>query len=208
MRVGTLDARYTDRVAEFARLRRELADRGAPPEEVAALEAEELAYVLDAVPFIREYTADAPAATEEGPNKAKSAGALAGFVEVTHTSNKQNILQRYMMHVEKRVDSGTVSAVAAHDARGCHRAPEAEYFCRHCDGGMTFHARESMLVCRSCGACAQFTEMNANNLTYEQEIHQGVVTYFAYKRLNHFCEWLNSLQAKVSLHYFLGTVQT
>lgn len=189
MYIGTLDGRYAERLADFARRRADLVAGGATREELRALEAEETAYMLDAVPFIREYTDDADEVDQGGAGRA---GALDGFVAVTHTTNRNNVLQRYMMHVEKHVNNSTVAAAAAHDTRG----QQCEYTCPTCDSPMLFDSRESILVCDVCGKCSTYTEMSANNMTYEQEIHQDVVTHFAYKRLNHFCEWLNSLQAK------------
>lgn len=226
---GTLESRFSQRVEEF-RIRREIElprrqhqldlarqrlkeDPGNP--RLAALvrseEAEverlrrgddEIEYLLDSVPFIKEYSS-----TQAVEHDATMGGALAGFVAVTHKSNRNNVLQRYLMHVEKQVDVTTMAAVTSHEDSTSKRNPrEAEYFCPNCDVGMDYHCRESMLVCPRCGGCKAFTEMSANNLTYEQEIHQDVVTYFAYKRLNHFCEWLNSLQAKVS--FFCGIDHT
>lgn len=182
---GTLESRYSERLAEFA----EAGDGEAA-----------IQYVMDTVPFIREYASTR--AVDAAPERA---GSLAPFFEVTHKSSRNNVLQRYLMHVEKQVDPTTVAAVTAHEDSDARRHPrEAEYFCPACDTGMEYHSRESVLVCPACGTCRTFTEMNANNLTYEQEIHQDVVTYFAYKRLNHFCEWLNSLQAKASGFFFLA----
>lgn len=225
---GTLEARFAQRVDEYRRLaeeelprkrrqlddaRRQLREAADPAARsrlaaaVAAQEAEietlsrrdeEIEYLLDAMPFIKEYSS-----TTAVDGSDAQAGALANFVAVTHKSSRNNVLQRYLMHVEKQVDTTTMAAVTAHEDSTSKRHPrEAEYFCATCDTGMDFHGRESMLVCPKCGECRAFTEMSANNLTYEQEIHQDVVTYFAYKRLNHFCEWLNSLQAKAS-HFFL-----
>lgn len=188
---GTLESRFADRVREFG-LRR---SQAATAEEAAALERDEIEYVLDTIPFIKEYSS-----TKELETPTPAAGQLSNFVNVTHKATKNNVLQRYLMHVEKQVDKTTVHAVQAHgEAASAHPPSVAEYFCDDCDAGMEFHSRESLLVCTKCGRCRAFNEMNVNNLTYEQEIHQGVVTYFAYKRLNHFCEWLNSLQAKVRL---------
>ncbi len=186
---GTLESRFADRVREFQDRRRE----AATAEEAAKLERDEIEYVLDTIPFIKEYSS-----TKELDTPTPAAGQLSNFVNVTHKTTRNNVLQRYLMHVEKQVDKTTVHAVQAHDEGSKAHPPSiAEYFCEECDAGMEFHSRESLLVCTKCGRCREFNEMNVNNLTYEQEIHQGVVTYFAYKRLNHFCEWLNSLQAKV-----------
>lgn len=189
---GTLEARFLSRVGEYQRR------AAASGDDAAAARDEEVEYLLDAMPFIREYSSTTAVDKDAAP---AVAGALSSFVEVTHKNNRNNVLQRYLMHVEKQVDAVTMAAVTAHDAK----APkESEYCCDVCDAGMDFHGRESMLVCRECGRCRAYTEMSAANLTYEQEIHQDVVTYFAYKRLNHFCEWLNSLQAKVRFFLWLG----
>jgi hypothetical protein len=202
--VGTLESRYAARLAEFqGRLQRlgaaiaKLPDGHPDAERLRAEERavrdEEARYVLDSLPYIREYASDAQAVDDAAPQ----AGPLASFVAVTHKSNRNNVLQRYLMRVENKVDQETLAAVHAHEDAASRRNPrEAEYFCRRCDGALEYHARESMLVCPACGACFSFIEMSTNNLTYEQEIHQDVITSFAYKRLNHFCEWLNSLQAK------------
>ena len=191
--MGTLESRFSERVADFRRRSQDLRRNGpADPAAERRLRDEETEYLLDSVPFIREYASEAKA------SPASAVGQMANFVEVTHTSNRNNVLKRYLMQVEKQVDATTMAAAVAHDDAGSKLNPrEAEFICPECNAGMTYHARESMLVCRSCGLCRPFSEMNANNLTYEQEIHQDVVTYYSYKRLNHFCEWLNSLQAKV-----------
>lgn len=189
--MGTLESRYASRIQEF----RQRAERG--DEDAGRILDEEIQYVLDTVPFIKEYSS-----THKVDSKGDHTKGLESFVEVTHKSNKNNVLQRYLMHVEKQVDTTTMAAAKAHGDKDSKKHPmDVEYFCEACDAGMVCNARESMLVCLQCGRCRAYAEMNATNLTYEQEIHQDVVTYFAYKRLNHFCEWLNSLQAKVRLFF-------
>lgn len=194
--IGTLESRFAKRVEEFR--------RRPDPGEHAGPGDDEVQYLLDALPFIREYhdtsaapvPASPPAAPAPPPPPAVPGG-LSGVVQVTHTTNKNNVLQRYLMHVENKVDPQTIAAVASeHHAAATRHPREAEYFCPQCDAGMAHHSRESMLVCPRCGLCKAFTEMNASNLTYEQEIHQDVVTYYAYKRLNHFSECITSLQGK------------
>lgn len=197
---GTLEARFLARVSDYRR--RAEAQDAEEPARAAAVRDEEIEYLLDAMPFIKEYSSTTAVDKDAAP---AVAGALSSFVEVTHKNNRNNVLQRYLMHVEKQVDPVTMAAVTAHDTKP---ARESEYSCDVCDAGMDYHGRESMLVCRECGRCRAYTEMSAANLTYEQEIHQDVVTYFAYKRLNHFCEWLNSLQAKVRFFLWLEAYTT
>lgn len=207
---GTLESKYAERVAEFQARKNSIASRmeraseeekSALRRELCAVEDDETRYMLDSLPFIKEYADDAkPVAVTAKPPPA--AGHLSKLVAVTHTSNRNNVLQRYLMRVENQVDMATVAAVTADDNAGVSTQSN-EYVCPTCDMGMEFHARESLLVCVACGMCKTFSEMSANNLTYEQEVHQDVVTYYSYKRLNHFCEWLNSLQAKVGARWGL-----
>lgn len=210
--VGTLESRYAQRLVDFRRAaddlehqRRECGDDEAAAARLKAMQKSvadaEVEYLLDAMPFIREYSSTTP--VEDGGRPAR--GPLGSFVAVTHTSNRNNVLQRYLIHVEKRVDKATVAAVASHgDADATRNPREAEYFCDRCDVGVIFHPRESAMVCPRCGTCRSFTEMNERNLTYDEEVNREVITNFAYKRLNHFCEWLNSLQAKASCFFICG----
>ena len=187
--MGTLEHRFSQRVAEFQRRRDE-----------SGLGDEEIEYLLDAVPFIREYAQDAVAVQEQPAAVTQAPGPLAKFVGVTHRSNKNNVLQRYLMTVEKQVDSTTVAAAAVqHDEGALVNPSEAEFVCAACNVGMVHDTRESVMVCPSCGLCRAYSQMSTHNLSYEQEVHQDVVTYYSYKRLNHFCEWLNSPQAKVRI---------
>lgn len=199
--MGTLESRYADRLRQFGERADRLRSEG---RDASAVAAEEIEYVLDSVPFIREYSSTRRVDASTSTTTSRDGG-LDGFVEVTHKSNRNNVLQRYLMHVEKQVDPTTMAAAKAHGDLDSKRHPkEADFFCKECDAGMRYHSREAMLVCPSCGACKPHMEMNATNLTYEQEVHQDVITYFAYKRLNHFCEWLNSLQAKVRAKIFFA----
>lgn len=205
--LGTLESRYAQRLAEFRRAAEEAAAGLCDPDPAVRdaarraqrhLEHAEVEYLLDTAPFIREYSSTTRVEDAEAAGVARArpaAGPLGNFVAVTHTSNRNNVLQRYMMHVENKVDATTLAAVVAHENGGRNHS-DAQYTCQECDEAMIHHCREALLVCPRCGTCKPFTEMNAKNLTYEEEVQRDPITYFAYKRLNHFCEWLNSLQAK------------
>jgi hypothetical protein len=128
-------------------------------------------------------------AAEDTPGPGKAAPSLLeSFVCVTHKSSKNLVLQKYLAEIEKQHDAlpnGTQP-----------RGIEQELTCQACDSHMVINTRESSLVCTRCGVSRDFMEMSEANLSYEQEVTTDVVNYFAYKRLNHFTEWLNSLQAK------------
>lgn len=145
---------------------------------------DEVEYLLDVMPFVKEYMSTSAVNTSDQPQRKKG---MDGFVEIKHTSNKNFVLQRYLVEVEKNIESATVTMES--NATVFQECPE-------CHEGMVFNSHESFMVCPKCGIATNHMEMSEHNLTYDQEISLNVVNYFAYKRLNHFIEWLNSLQAK------------
>ena len=65
--------------------------------------------------------------------------------------------------------------------------------CKICKDKLTIKQNDSELICDKCG----YTEKIIYNLdsnTYKDPIRES--TYFAYKRINHFNEWLAQFQAK------------
>ena len=160
----TLERRYEQRIASL---------RGTD---------EEIEYMLDSMPFIREYTAETPT------SKNVSTSAMDGFVTIARKGNKHAVYQQYLVEVEKDME---IASQTRH-TRGYD--PEA-WICRTCNGGLTLNDREALLVCSECGTTSVFTDTQA--LTYDQEVEQTTkVVVFAYKRMNHFTEWLNTLQGK------------
>jgi predicted RNA-binding Zn-ribbon protein involved in translation (DUF1610 family) len=143
---------------------------------------EEVEYMLAAMPFIREYTS----------NHSKSTAPRRGidnFVTVKHRNNKHHVFQNYLAEVEKDESARPISNDTA-------RALEDAWTCS-CGAKCVYNQRESELVCPECGHVRPHMEMSEHNITYDQEVQQmSVASNFAYKRLNHFTEWLNSLQAK------------
>ena len=67
--------------------------------------------------------------------------------------------------------------------------------CKLCNNNMSFGLIDSELVCEKCG----YTEdiiINSEKTSYKDPPRE--VSYFAYKRINHFNEWLAQFQAKES----------
>jgi hypothetical protein len=67
--------------------------------------------------------------------------------------------------------------------------------CKLCSNNMSFGLVDSELVCEKCG----YTEpiiINSEKSSYKDPPRE--VSYFAYKRINHFNEWLAQFQAKES----------
>ena len=172
----TLESRYAERVSEL---------RGG---QAAPTEAE-VAYMLDALPYIKEYTRGGQRVANDPP----VAQALGGFVQITRTDNRHEGFQQYMADVE-RVHEAMV-ALPRHRTHVGQR--EVDVVCPQCDVGMVLNGREAEALCMRCGMARPYMDISEHGLTFDQEIEQtSIVASFAYKRLNHFTEWLNSLQAR------------
>lgn len=168
---GAAEARLRDAEAALA-------------ESVRASE-DEMRYMLDAIPFIKEYNAGG----EDAPRAAHVPGTLDGFVVVTTSTNRNNVLQRYLADVEKLPEARTQVEIAG-------RRASAGMVCRRCDEPLLLNAREAEMVCTSCGTSVTYMDMSSACLTYDETWSRDIVSSFAYKRMNHFTEWLNALQAK------------
>ena len=69
-------------------------------------------------------------------------------------------------------------------------------YCRICkDNELTLHLSEGKLICTGCGYCEDII-MDSDKPNYKDPIPD--VTAYAYKRINHFNEWLAQFQAKES----------
>ena len=67
--------------------------------------------------------------------------------------------------------------------------------CEMCDKEMTFSNNEALFFCDSCGH-QEFVLIDSDKPSYKDPPRE--VTYYAYKRINHFNEWLAQFQAKES----------
>jgi hypothetical protein len=184
----TLEARYVDRLKEFQdrreTLRSEITDDPeALKQALEKVDAEEVDYMLLAAPYVKEYTSDA----QVQASTSKPAGIMDTFMTVTSKSNRNAVLQKYLLQVEQ--DSSATMEVAKETD---------ELVCVVCDAAMLLNSRESLLVCPYCATVRPYLGNTQANLTYQEEISQNVVSSFSYKRLNHFSEWLGSIQARAS----------
>jgi hypothetical protein len=67
--------------------------------------------------------------------------------------------------------------------------------CERCDREMIFSANEALFFCEHCGE-QEFVLIDSDKPSYKDPPRE--VTYYAYKRINHFNEWLAQFQAKES----------
>jgi hypothetical protein len=65
--------------------------------------------------------------------------------------------------------------------------------CPNCETEMTFSANEAIFTCTTCGF-QDFVLIDSDKPSYKDPPRE--VSYYAYKRINHFNEWLAQFQAK------------
>lgn len=179
-----LDKKITDRFDELRKERESVAI----DDELAARDVEqrEIQFLLDLVPIARKYdeTCDDDAAPQPKPAPVADPGGILGFVKRETGQRKGALLREYMRDVEKQV------------VRGGRLADPWDYMCKECDVSLLIVDAEASAVCPLCGMCSWAWDVYSNNLSYEEEIGRGYSSYYAYKKINHFSEWLSSVQAK------------
>jgi hypothetical protein len=172
---------------------------------------DEIQYILDVIPYIQQYNApEAPSSTQSAVTRG-----MDSFVHVATRTNRSEIFQSYMVDIEKKVEYSRMPAkppigatssgpgVGAGGVRkGSQHAASAlahkydDTICPECDANCLVNMRESLLMCPRCGLTRYFIECSEHNMSYAEEMSMGFTTSFSYKRLNHFTEWLNALQAR------------
>jgi len=121
----------------------------------------------------------------------ESAAATEGIPEPTYAPQTQGallsrdkLLEQYLQKVHP--EHARSSAVTETDSYG---------ECPECDKEMVFSANEAIFTCTECGF-QQFILIDSDKPSYKDPPRE--VSYYAYKRINHFNEWLAQFQAKES----------
>lgn len=140
-------------------------------------------YLLKTVPYIKEYFQP-----DEAPDaRNMDAAPLAGFVKVTGTKNRNEVLNRYLAEVEGHdVDITVKESVSRQE--NCD-----------CGGRYVRDHRQALSICTQCGKCSSFFDVSEASVTYtEQSSQYTKITRGSYKRSNHFSEWINGLMGRES----------
>lgn len=140
------------------------------------IEELEIEYLLDTIPFIKEYGNDLQI---DDTTAAKNDNDL---INVKYTNSNKNTFNKYLYHVEKVKNSETFDAVASE----CKTSTDDLAICS-CGGVLIFDPKENINVCVKCGTTQVYVESHT-----VREITEGM----AYKRINHLTECLNALQGK------------
>ena len=108
---------------------------------------------------------------------------LNDYIETTRNFDKANLLNEYMCiidnsHIQDQIE--TVDNIT---------------FCVKCNIEKTIIQAEGTIVCRMCGDSIEYVT-DSEKPTYKEPLQE--TSYFCYKRINHFNEWLSQFQAKES----------
>jgi len=111
--------------------------------------------------------------------------ARASTIEFKEGMNRVKILERYLATVDPtQIKSGIMPGSGIEPGWGS---------CPTCDVEMTFYQNEAVLGCPQCGH-HEFILVDSEKPSYKDPPRE--ITYFAYKKINHFNEWLAQFQAK------------
>lgn len=97
---------------------------------------------------------------------------------------REELLEKYLQKIDP--EHARVGQTSFEDPYG---------ICEKCDKEMTFSANEALFFCDTCGE-QEFVLIDSDKPSYKDPPRE--VTYYAYKRINHFNEWLAQFQAKES----------
>jgi hypothetical protein len=120
------------------------------------------------------------AALQEGDKSESFGEKRSGPVE----EGREVLLEKYLLKVNPEHAKSVVTSFE--DPHG---------MCEVCDKEMTFSANEALFFCDTCGH-QEFVLIDSDKPSYKDPPRE--VTYYAYKRINHFNEWLAQFQAKES----------
>ena len=102
----------------------------------------------------------------------------------SEVEGREVLLEKYLLRVDP--EHARAAVTSFEDPHG---------MCEMCDKEMTFSANEALFFCDSCGH-QEFVLIDSDKPSYKDPPRE--VTYYAYKRINHFNEWLAQFQAKES----------
>ena len=148
--------------------------------EIKSIESKnnEIDYLLNVVPILYKYN-------DESDNSTINNNVFNNFVKQSKGKEKGALYNEYMNVVENK----PLEIVKQDNI----------YLCYDCNVAKVLSILDSCMICPQCGLSDKYFDTGLNNLSYEQEVNsEGNVT-FAYKRINHFSEWLAQFQAKESI---------
>jgi len=133
-------------------------------------------YYLDNGLLLSEYY-------EGNTTKSNSTEGVLGYFkgkDSVKDNSSSHIIDSYMTNIDDKYASAEDTSVSSDK-------------CRLCRSVMVYTILDSELICKKCGYTEKII-INSDKVSYKDPPRE--VNYFAYKRINHFNEWLAQFQAK------------
>jgi len=147
--------------------------------QLISYEPDSVEYMLSVAPIIQRYTDDSKPDNEQLKEK------INNFIHKSTNHDKGKMYDEFM-NITENVPMVNES--------------QCTYTCTTCNVSRTMSLAEATMICPKCGHAEINFEMGTQNMSYDQEINSDVNICFAYKRINHFNEWIAQFQAKESTH--------
>ena len=161
------------------------------PKDAKQIEQEEMEYLMNTIPFIKEYKFESAIPDEKDDEDGDGDGDEDGeedekddvpaLFNVKSTNTNKRTFNKYLYTVEKVKNWKTMSSVM-------EVTTQDQLFMCQCGGRLIHDATVADLVCDRCGEVQPYIE----SYSKEEEKEVGM----AYKRINHLTECLNALQGK------------
>lgn len=190
--------KYAEKYTERMQLKEQIDEL---TEEIRKMEdrEEESKYLLRAAPILLEYYNSKKVAPQE------TSECIGGFVISSKLSDKGKICNKYtevcLGYIPQNNQDDIVDMPNITNKRT--RAFYMEFqkqnkilMCQDCNEPRLLHIKEAMAVCPNCASTVDY-QTSETHAEFSEEIE--ILSPFSYKRINHFREWLNQLQAKESI---------
>jgi hypothetical protein len=116
-----------------------------------------------------------------------------GVVEEEDLEAAKKQLKGENLQRDKLLDKYLQKVDPGHARNSTYEAESGFGICDECGSEMIFSANEALFNCAVCGN-QEFVLMDSDKPSYKDPPRE--VSYYAYKRINHFNEWLAQFQAK------------
>lgn len=147
-------------------------------ENELSYEHSDIDYMLSVAPIIQRYTSES---STGGDHRVVSGS----FVHTKGTNERGKMYDEYLSITENAP---------------IQTESHCTYTCKACNEPRIMSLAEATMICPTCGDAEINFEMGAHNMSYDQEVNSDVNICFAYKRINHFNEWMAQFQAKESTY--------
>jgi ribosomal protein S27E len=123
--------------------------------------------------------------TNDKNQKSNNSNPIEGYIVNMSYNSKGEIMENYLSLMDNNY------------VKQCYQTSSDEmYHCRNCNNEQRiFHSGYSIMICPSCGQEEKLL-VETDTPSYKEPPRE--MTYFAYKKINHFNEWLSQFQAKES----------